>query len=244
MTEKHTFKKILLDDSYINWLNTFMQDKEEINDNEFIIKNNSYIKIGDILMLKYLKYLYKEIELYFYQKTIYEEFIYYFFEYKNTYYKITNDGIGITLKKYTKKQMLETAKLVTTFNMGKYFPIIEYKKLKSMYSTESQALANNINITSFEQILYELYDGDDDIFYQTIHDFLKDDEINFIIKNLNNKSCSTCILNNNVCKLTEDNKKVLGIFDPNFDNDCLSWYNNTLIGKSKVLKINDINKLK
>lgn len=72
-----------------------------------------------------------------------------------------------------------------------------------------------------------------DEFYTKIADNLSIKEYLYIKDALLNKDCHTC--NNGSCKIESYEKPI---------QDCIAWTNRTLIGKSKVLKINDINKLK
>jgi len=70
-----------------------------------------------------------------------------------------------------------------------------------------------------------------------VYKYLTSEEKIFIISNLINKDCSTCTFNGCIYKNSENYS------DYNSD-DCRAWQNDKLVGKSKVLRINDVEKLK
>lgn len=68
--------------------------------------------------------------------------------------------------------------------------------------------------------------------YENIADSLSIDEYIKIKEALVNKTCHSC--NNGCCKIATREKPI---------DNCVSWQNKSIVGKSKVYKISDINKL-
>jgi len=78
--------------------------------------------------------------------------------------------------------------------------------------------------------------------YEKVWEVLSQEERLFIIKNLENKSCMNCT--NGICRVEYTEKIGFDEFGKPQGSECIGWTNPELIGKSKVLKIYDINKLK
>ena len=78
-------------------------------------------------------------------------------------------------------------------------------------------------------------------FYIDIYNNLTPEEKLFIIENLENKTCLNCTNGN--CKIDSWDKLKLDEYNKPQGQKCVSWQNDLLVGKSKVLKIKDINKL-
>ena len=78
-------------------------------------------------------------------------------------------------------------------------------------------------------------------FYTNICYMLSPEERNFIREHLVNKSCINCT--NGCCRVESYEKVGYDSFGNPMGSDCFGWDNSKLIGKSKVLKINDIKKM-
>lgn len=116
-----------------------------------------------------------------------------------------------------------------------YSEYYESDDLKKHYDIDEKMVANNINSNSLKDILDLIVDKPIE-FYTKICDSLTIEEKIFILDILENKSCKTCT--NEGCKFDHFN------IDNNQTTNCLGWYNPELVGKCKVLKNTDINKLK
>lgn len=88
----------------------------------------------------------------------------------------------------------------------------------------------------------ENFDVNKNEFYKKVCEELSTEERLFILKNLENKSCLTCL--NGCCRVEYAEKIGLNDFGEPEGSRCISWINDELIGKSKILKIKDIHKLK
>ena len=119
-----------------------------------------------------------------------------------------------------------------------YFDTIDLDK---KYSIEELAYANDINVTKLDYIIEKIVDKPTR-FYERICEELTVQERMFILKKLENKSCLTCT--SGTCRIESSEKVGYDVFGKPEGSQCLGWYNPELIGKSKVLKINDINQLK
>lgn len=79
-------------------------------------------------------------------------------------------------------------------------------------------------------------------FYYKVEEKLSSEERNYIRQNLENKSCTTCT--NSRCTVSNFDKTGLDEYGKLPGANCLGWNNPELIGKSKVLKLHDITRLK
>lgn len=79
-------------------------------------------------------------------------------------------------------------------------------------------------------------------FYKKISERLTAEERLFILENLENKSCNNC--DNGNCSIGTFEKIGIDAEGKSEGHSCMGWYNSELIGKSKVLKIMDVYKLK
>ena len=79
-------------------------------------------------------------------------------------------------------------------------------------------------------------------FYKKISETLTPEERNYIKKNLKNKSYQTCL--NATCRVETIDQICLDEFGKPKGNDCLGWTNDILVGKSKILILNNINKFR
>lgn len=79
-------------------------------------------------------------------------------------------------------------------------------------------------------------------FYEKIYNELTLEEKINIKDSLQNKSCISCT--NETCRIESYEKIGYNEQGQPEGSKCFGWQNSTLVGKSKVLKITDINKLK
>lgn len=79
-------------------------------------------------------------------------------------------------------------------------------------------------------------------FYKRISERLTAEERLFILENLENKSCNNC--DNGNCSIGTFEKIGIDAEEKSEGHSCMGWYNSEFIGKSKVLKIMDVYKLK
>lgn len=122
-----------------------------------------------------------------------------------------------------------------------YSQYFDSDDLKKHYDIEQKAIAKNIKITSLDELINKIIKCPRD-FYVKICNALTPEERLFLINSLENKNCLNCT--NTSCRV--EYKEKLGL-DENGNpqgSKCIGWNNEELIGKSKVLRITDINKLK
>lgn len=225
LSKKEHFKKIFLNDSYMTWLSNYMTEESTIDNLYFLREHNN-----DKEMLEYLNYLFVELQSYYIKNNKISNHLQKFYiKYKDKYYEIGYDGECIYCKVYNKCVQVD-------------FDYVEYSDLKEHYNIEEFAEANNIKITRLDDILSIILNNTSE-FYDKITKSLTLEERLLILLNLQNKSCDTCQINEN-CSF-----EAYDIEEPDENGivrntNCQGWFNSELIGKSKVLKINDINKLK
>ena len=234
-TNKETFINLLINNTYLTWLSNFMERKKSIDDLNFIHKYE--ISDEDIIMIEYLKYLYDELcslqninakvlydELYNCSKNKDLPFI--CLKYQNLYYVISHSKECYSCKHYDKPVYLSSDR--TSYTQIPLtdeiieLPYIEYEELLAQYSLKTKAEVLNINIISLDDLLKKIFASPDEL-YKKICDALDDEERQFIIKNIQNKSCTNC-------EKLECPKK---------DNNipCQNWINKEKIGKIKILKL-------
>lgn len=245
MEAKELFKKMLLDNSYITWLSEFMKDRKEVDNLYYICNPETEISSNDIAKLEYLKFLYVELLIYF---TKNGEMVSNIFcmKYKDKYYVLEkNDKWCCSCDVYDEPLYIDkedgfyyTSKCLDYLEP---LPYIEYEELRNQYTIEEKASANNIEATNLKDLLNKILECPSD-FYVKICNALKPEEKLFLMKNLENKNCLNCI--NGSCRIEYQEK--IG-YDTNGNpqgSSCIGWENAELVGKSKVLKIMDINKLR
>lgn len=107
------------------------------------------------------------------------------------------------------------------------------------YNIEEKANAYNIEITHLRYILNKILEQPKK-FFTRICDELTKEELLFILSQLENKSCTNCS-NQNCAIIGHINfgksRKIQG-------TNCDEWINKELIGRAKVLRETDINKLR
>ena len=107
------------------------------------------------------------------------------------------------------------------------------------YNIEEKANAYNIETTNLGHILNKVLEQPKE-FFTRICDKLTKEELLFILSQLENKSCTNCS-NQNCAIIGHINfgksRKIQG-------TNCDEWINKELIGRAKVLRETDINKLK
>lgn len=95
--------------------------------------------------------------------------------------------------------------------------------------------------TSLDNIINKIIEIPRD-FYIKVCNTLTPEERTFIIKTLENKNCINCT--NPSCKVEYKEKLGLDESGNPQGSKCIGWKNEEFIGKSKVLRLTDINKLK
>ncbi len=120
-----------------------------------------------------------------------------------------------------------------------YSEYFDSDDLKKYYDLEQKTHANNITPTKLDKLLDKILENPEE-FYIRICKELSHKERNFIISQLENKSCQNCTNRN--CPI-EYGKKAKQDSNTQGSN-CYKWYNPELIGKSKVLRKTNIYHLK
>lgn len=95
--------------------------------------------------------------------------------------------------------------------------------------------------TRLDVIISKILEKPED-FYIRVCEELAPEERLYIIKNLKNKCCNNC--SNPGCRVENNEKDGLNELGELQGSSCLGWQNYRYIGMAKVLRINDINKLK
>lgn len=113
--------------------------------------------------------------------------------------------------------------------------------LEKSYDMEELAISNNIQISKLSDLIDKIIDKPSE-FYQKIANKLSIEEKEFIKSHLINKKCLNCT--NGCCKVETSEKIGLDEFGHPVGSSCIAWENSELVGRSKVLKIRDINNLK
>lgn len=121
---------------------------------------------------------------------------------------------------------------------SKYF---DSDDLKKQYDIEEKTVANDITITKLDNLIDRILENPNE-FYEIVCYELTAEERLFILKELENKSCMNCT--NGSCRVEYQEKIGTDEFGKPEGSNCLGWYNAELIGRSKVLRKSDINKLR
>lgn len=120
-----------------------------------------------------------------------------------------------------------------------YSEFYESNILLKHYNLEEKAIACNIETTNLGHILNKVLEQPKE-FFTRICDELTKEELLFILSQLENKSCTNCS-NQNCAIIGHINfgksRKIQG-------TNCDEWINKELIGRAKVLRETDINKLR
>ena len=112
--------------------------------------------------------------------------------------------------------------------------IVDYEDLKSSYKEKEF-------ITPTLEVIKKIIDKPD-TFYEKVCFALTPEEKFDILYNLENKTCLNCT--NGMCRVSYQDKNSYDEKGLPAGNDCLDWINPLYIGKSKILQIKDIKKLK
>ena len=133
-----------------------------------------------------------------------------------------------------------------TYRQGKtaeeiYTEWFDNNDVKKCYDVEERAKANNIEITSLDMLLNRVLDNKKE-FFRKICNELTPEERNFILKELINKSCMNC--ENTLCKKDYFEKIKFDEELKEKEIECSDWFNSEIIGRSKVLRKTDVNKLR
>lgn len=110
-----------------------------------------------------------------------------------------------------------------------------------MYSRKSKkGKSSDIAISTLDELLEKIGQKPDD-FYKKIGEALTPQERMYIIQRLENKSCMSCV--NGSCRVPYHEKVRFDVIDRPAGFQCLGWMNHAIVGKSKVLQINDVRRL-
>lgn len=112
--------------------------------------------------------------------------------------------------------------------------IINYEDLKSSYKEKEF-------ITPTDEVIKKIIDKPD-AFYEKVCYALTPEEKFDILYNLENRTCLNCT--NGLCKVSYKDKNSYDEKGMPAGHDCLDWMNPLYIGKSKILQIKDIKKIK
>lgn len=112
--------------------------------------------------------------------------------------------------------------------------------LKKHYDVEQRAVANNITITNLENLISRIIEDPREFFEKICYELTVEERL-FILKVLEHKSCANCT--NGSCRVESSEKIGVDEFGEPQGNQCVGWFNAELIGRSKVLRKNDIYKL-
>lgn len=246
MDEKENFKKMILNDSYITWLSEFMKDKKKVDNLYYVCDPDIQISCDDIEKLEYLNFLYVELLTSFAKNgEITSNTQLLCMKYKNKYFVLEKDDRCCYCDVHDGQLYIdkESGWYYTSkcFDYLELFPYIEYEELKTLYSLEDRASANNIKTTNLDEVINKIVDSPRD-FYVKVCNSLTPEERLFIIKVLENKNCLNCT--NSSCRVEYKEKVGLDSNGNQQGSKCIGWHNEELIGKSKVLRLTDINKLK
>lgn len=223
------FREMILDDSYIKWLSNFLNEYNEIDD--IYYPKNNMLNSNDKNKIEYLGYLFSELRLYYMNnngtnpyKNVFNLY------YNDKFFSLIDNGEGYTCKIYNYYNLFYLENR-DSFNKGEEMYIC-YKDLKDQYVSNK--------FSKLEDLINRVVD-DPREFYTKICDELTPEERLFIREKLKNKDCTTCI--NFSCDVENYDKIGLNEYGKPQGYECIGWNNSYLIGKSKVLKIDDINKL-
>lgn len=118
-----------------------------------------------------------------------------------------------------------------------------YKKYKDEIDKKIAKVERDFNFTYEDIVEYiERIVANPNDFYKIICDELTAEERVFILKQLENKCCMNCT--NGSCRVEYDEKVGVDEFGKPQGSECVGWFNAELIGRSKVLRKTDINKLR
>ncbi len=149
--EEKEFKKIILNDEYVRWLDKFMNKYREFDDIYFVHNNGDMLSEKDIKNITYLECLFKELNKYLINENInYENLLAYEFLYNDNIYLIQYNGEGYSCTRYDINRNI--------------LPCIEYIDLKKSISKNMQfnfgllkdRVIDSLEHTDLEFIRYEL----------------------------------------------------------------------------------------
>lgn len=121
-----------------------------------------------------------------------------------------------------------------------YTIFLKNDNLAKKCDIEFLALVKGINITNLNTLLSKILKNPSE-FYKSVCRELSTEERLFILETLENKSCMNCT--NGSCSIEYRDKLGNDEFGNQQGSKCVGWYNEELIGRSKVLKRININQL-
>lgn len=128
------------------------------------------------------------------------------------------------------------------YHMLQYDPFISNTEInQEIVISREAAIANHFEISPLDKLLQKILRKPSD-FYTKVCEELTPKERIFILQNLINKSCLSC--SNGSCRVPYAEKLGVDESGKPQGSQCIGWWNEELIGKSKVLRRMDINKLK
>lgn len=126
----------------------------------------------------------------------------------------------------------------------KYEPLINsqekfYKKYKKEIDKKISKVERDFNFT--HEDIVEYIEKPMDFFERICYELTVEERL-FILEILENKSCMNCA--NGSCRVEYSEKIGVDEFGNPQGSKCIGWFNAELIGRSKVLRKTDINKLR
>ena len=223
------FREMILDDSYITWLSNFLEKNKEI-DNIYFLQNYE-LNENDKKMLDNLGCLFSELRLYYMKNNDSDPYknIFYMF-YKCKFISIMYNGKGYICKVFNDGILFYYKNKDNFAKNGEMY--ICYDDFKEQYISNK--------FSKLDDLINRVLDKPRE-FYEKICDELTIEERLFIREKLKNKDCTTCL--NGSCNVENYEKIGLNEYGKPQGYECIGWNNCYLIGKSKVLKIDDIYKL-
>lgn len=146
----------------------------------------------------------------------------------------TNETINVE-KNYKIEKLSNYLKSSVTYDIDKPI-ILSQEDILTIYLDFYKKQNNQ----TYLKTLISNLELDNESFYERIYAMLEPNERNYI-KSLLKKSCSTCM--NGTCRVPSHEKVGLDEFGNPQGSECISWKNNELICKYKVLHPNRKNNL-
>ena len=151
LNKEKKFKKEILNDEYVRWLDNFTNKYNEFDDIYFVHNNKNILSKKDIINVSCLEYLFKELNKYSVNKNIsFKNLFVYVLLYNDNIYLIQYNGEGYSCTRYD--------------NNRNGFFCIEYNDLKKSISKNMQVnfellkdrVNDSLEHTDLEHIRYEL----------------------------------------------------------------------------------------
>lgn len=228
--ERNKFISNLLNDNYINSIVELMKQIKRVDTVYYpkytldMKKQELNAPLDEREVISGIKNLFIEASNYYIRNNEnYDIVDTIYLKYKNVILRLRYDGEAFSSSLVEGK--LEDTKPI----------IINYEDLKVKYD-ESLSEENSIH-----KIIKKVLSNTDD-FYEKICYAMPWNERFETLYNLENKNCLNCT--NTMCKVSYYDKNKVDEKGMPVGSDCLDWMNPIYVGKSKILQIKDVNKLK